>query len=98
MKDKKNKIDVEYVAKLAKISLTKNQEQELSKELLEILALVEKLDKVDTSKISALFHVISLGNVFREDKVLTSLPQKDFLDLVPEKEGNFVKVPKIIEK
>jgi len=94
----KNKIDVKYVAQLAKIRLTKSQQKVLSKELTEILVFVEKLNELDTSKISALTHVISLGNVFREDKVLPSLSQGEFLDLVPKREGHFVKVPKIIEK
>ena len=66
--------------------------------MLKILDFVEKLNKLDTSKISALTHIISLGNVFREDKVLPSLSQKEVLDLAPKKEGSFIKVPKIIEK
>ena len=94
----KKKIDVKYIAKLAKIRLTKSEEKKLSKDLLKILDFVEKLNKLDTSKISALTHVISLGNVFREDKVLPSLSQKEVLDLAPKKEGSFIKVPKIIEK
>jgi len=94
----KNKIDVKYVAQLAKIRLTKSQQKALSKELTEILVFVEKLNELDTSKISALTHVLSLGNVFREDKVLPSLCQEEFLGIVPKREGHFVEVPKIIEK
>jgi len=97
MKDKKEKIDVKYVAQLAKIRLTKSQQKALSKELTEILAFVEKLKELDTSKISALTHVISLGNVLREDKILSSLSQKEILDLTPKKEGSFIKVPKVID-
>ena len=94
----KNKMDIKYIAQLAKIRLTKKQEQEFSKEMSKILVFVEKLNKSDTSKISSFTHIASFGNIFREDEILPSLSQKEVLDLAPKKEGSFIKVPKIVEK
>jgi aspartyl-tRNA(Asn)/glutamyl-tRNA(Gln) amidotransferase subunit C len=91
------KSTVEYVAKLARIKLTGEEIERLSSQLGDILKYVEKLNKVDTSSVEPTSHVLSLKNVYRKDKIKKSLDVKDALKNTPSKEGDFFKVPRIIE-
>lgn len=92
------KFDIDYLSKLAKIELKKEEKERLAKELKKILKFVEKLNELDISKERPLSHVIDLKNIFRQDKVLPSLSQKKVIKLAPRKGGGFVKVPKILKR
>ena len=89
--------DVEYLAHLARIQLSPEEVRRFAGELTEILGHVEKLKRLDTEGVPPTSHVLSLSNVFREDKVKPSLPTDEALANAPDKEGPFFRVPKIIE-
>ncbi len=89
--------DVEYVANLARLSLTDEEKQSLTEELARILAYIEKLNQLDTAEIPPTSHVLSLSNVLREDKVAPSLRREVALENAPQAEAELFKVPKIIE-
>ncbi len=93
---KNKKVDIKYVAELAKIELSEEEESKFSKELEKILGFVEKLNQLDTSKVSPLTHVVSFGNVFKKDEVSPSLLPEDVSKIGPEREKSFIKVPKIL--
>ena len=90
-------IDIEYVAKLARIELTAAQKKKIGKQLKDILAYIEKLKQLNVDKVQPLSHVLPLQNVFREDKVGPSLPQEQALANAPSIKGNSFSVPKVIE-
>jgi aspartyl-tRNA(Asn)/glutamyl-tRNA(Gln) amidotransferase subunit C len=88
--------EVLHVAELARLSLSPAEIELFTGQLNEILAYVEKLQELDTRGVAPLAHVIPLGNVFREDQVLESLPLDAALENAPAREdGNFL-VPRII--
>jgi aspartyl-tRNA(Asn)/glutamyl-tRNA(Gln) amidotransferase subunit C len=89
-------IDVDYLAKLARIGLTDSEKERFSKELPSILDYISKLNQLDTEQIPPTSHVLGLQNVFREDKVLSSLEINDVLDNAPMKDGTSFKVPRIL--
>ena len=89
-------IDIEYVARLARLSLTESEKERFRKDLAEILAYVGKLNQIDTELIPPTSHVLSVQNVFRDDKVLPSLPKDVILANAPQKKDGLFKVPKII--
>jgi len=91
------KKDVEYVAKLAKLRLSKKEKEKFTKQLDQILKYIDKLNELDTKKVKPTSHVLSLKNVFREDKVGKSLKVEKVLENAPEKIKGFFKVPKVIE-
>ncbi len=70
------KIDVVKVAKLANLPLSQEEEEKYSKQLSKILDYMEKLNRVDTSKVDASFNVTDLSNVMREDKTEACLSIK----------------------
>ena len=88
--------DVEHVADLAKLSFSSEEKEKLTAELNEILAYMEQLNSLDTSKVEPLSHVISLGNVFREDILKSCLSQERALMNAPSRTDRFFKVPKVI--
>ena len=89
--------DVQYVANLARLELTDEELENLTKQLDGILTYMNKLNELDTEGIEPLSHVLPLKNVYREDKVTSSLPVEEVLKNAPCREGGFFKVPKVIE-
>jgi aspartyl-tRNA(Asn)/glutamyl-tRNA(Gln) amidotransferase subunit C len=88
--------DVEHIARLAKLEFNEEEKEKFTHQLNSILAYVEQLNKLDTSNVAPLSHVIELDNVFREDVVKPGLSQQEALKNAPAKTEKFFKVPKVI--
>jgi aspartyl-tRNA(Asn)/glutamyl-tRNA(Gln) amidotransferase subunit C len=88
--------DVEYIALLAKLEFTTAEKETFTHQLNAILAYVEQLNKVDTSAVEPLSHVIEYQNVFRQDVVRPGLEQNEALRNAPAKTDQFFRVPKVI--
>lgn len=61
------KDEVEHIARLARIRLTEEQKEKMTKELGAILTYVEKLKEVDTTGVEPTAQVTGLESVFRKD-------------------------------
>ena len=92
-----SKEDVKYIANLARISLTDKEVEHFQKQLEGILSYIDLLKKLDVSNTAPTFHVLDIKNVTRTDTVKPSLESKKVLDNAPATEGQFFKVPKVIE-
>jgi aspartyl-tRNA(Asn)/glutamyl-tRNA(Gln) amidotransferase subunit C len=90
-------VDVKYVAHLARISLTPEEEQKFGAQLKNILGYIEKLNQLDVSHIEPTAHAVPLVNVFRKDEVRPSLSNEDALRNAPAKANGLFVVPKIVE-
>jgi aspartyl-tRNA(Asn)/glutamyl-tRNA(Gln) amidotransferase subunit C len=88
--------DVEHVAGLARLSFTGEEKEKLVGELNEILHYMEQLNRLDTTDVEPLSHVIELSNVLRDDVLRPSLPRENILRNAPAKTERFFKVPKVI--
>ena len=89
--------DVKYIAGLARLYLKNDEIDSLTSNLEDILDYINKLEKLDVSNVEPTSHVLPLKNVYREDVVKPSLPQKEALEIaISEHKGSF-KVPQIIE-
>jgi len=89
--------EVLHVAKLARLELSSEEIERLTDQLSNILSYVEKLNQADTKQVEPTSHVMSISNVFREDRARPSLPVEKALENAPDSEGAFFRVPKIIE-
>ncbi len=87
--------EVEYVAALARLSLSDKEKEMYTGQLNEILAYMEQLNRLDTSKVEPLLHVIDLTNVMRDDAVTPSLPREEALRNAPDRTEKFFKVPTV---
>ena len=90
-------IDVKYVAHLARLSLSPEEEQKISEQLGNILGYIEKLKEVDVTGVEPTAHAFPLVNVTRPDKVRPSLSNEDALRNAPAKANGLFMVPKIVE-
>ena len=90
-------MDIKYVAHLARIALTPEEEQKLAAQLGNILGYIEKLNEVDISNVEPTAHAIPLVNVSRPDEIHPSLPADEALLNAPAKANGLFLVPKIVE-
>ncbi len=91
------KIDIEKVARLARLELSEEEKITFGNQLEQILTHMEQLNQLDTTGVEPTSHAIPVYNVFREDEVKASLSQEEVLAIAPDQEDGHFKVPKIIE-
>ena len=90
-------IDVKYVAHLARLNLSPEEEKKFGAQLGQVLSYVEKLNQLDVSQIEPTAHAIPLANVTRPDEPLPSLSNEEALRNAPAKANGLFMVPKIVE-
>ena len=90
-------MDIKYVANLARITLTPEEEEKLGAQLGNILHFIEKLNRLDVSQVEPTAHAVPLVNVTRADEVRPSLPTEEALRNAPAKANGLFLVPKIVE-
>ncbi len=93
-----SKDEVKHIAKLARLELSGKELQKMGEELSLILDYMEKLKKVDISKVDLKERLYKSRGITREDKeISTSLEDRlKIMDLAPEKKDNYLKTKKIL--
>lgn len=91
------RIDIDHVAKLARLALTPEEKAVFGSQLAGILARVEALGRVDVSGVEPSAHAAVVTNVWREDVARPGLPVADALRNAPAQRDNMVVVPKVVE-
>ena len=97
MAEKIDAQQVRKVAKLARLDLTEAEIEQFAGQLSAILEYVEKMNELDTSDVEPLAHCLPISNCFREDVVTESLGTEKTLANAPQRDGEFFKVPKILD-
>jgi aspartyl-tRNA(Asn)/glutamyl-tRNA(Gln) amidotransferase subunit C len=90
-------IDIKYVAHLARLHLTPDEETKLGAQLGGILGYIEKLKELDVTGVEPTAHAVPMVNVTRADEIRPSLPHDDALRNAPAKANGLFMVPKIVE-
>jgi aspartyl-tRNA(Asn)/glutamyl-tRNA(Gln) amidotransferase subunit C len=90
-------IDIKYVAHLARLALTPEEEQKIGAQLGHVLGYIEKLKEVDVSGVDPTAHAFPLVNVTRPDEVRPSLSNQEALRNAPATANGLFMVPKIVE-
>ena len=97
MAKKIDQTQVKKVAKLARLDLSEQEVREFATQLSAILEYVEKMNQLDTESVEPLAHCLPISNCFREDVVKDSLGTEKTLANAPQRDGEFFKVPKILD-
>ena len=92
------KIDVAYVAELARLELSDDEKAVFQPQLESIVGYVEKISEVDVSGVEPMMHGRDIANALREDAVRPSLPVETALANAPKRIGDEFLLPKIVEK
>jgi aspartyl-tRNA(Asn)/glutamyl-tRNA(Gln) amidotransferase subunit C len=90
-------IDIEHVAKLARLALTDDEKAQLREQLGLILEHAAKVGEVAAADVPPTASAIARSNVLRPDTPDPSISQEAALANAPEAEGGRFRVPKIAE-
>ena len=90
-------IDVKYVAHLARLALTPEEEKQLGAQLGNILGYIKKLRELDVTNVEPTAHAVPLVNVTRADEIRPSLDHEDALRNAPRQANGLFIVPKNVE-
>ena len=85
------------LGKLARISISDDKLNNLSKDLDSILEFVDQLKEIKTDQVDPTSNSLNQKLEVRDDKVDTKNSAEDILENAPEKEMDFFVVPKVIE-
>lgn len=92
-----NKELISRLEKLARLQLTETERAEFAGDLTRILEMVDKLLELDTTGVEPLSYPAETETEWREDQVGPQLSQSEALKNAPKQDGQFFRVPKIIE-
>ncbi|MBW4477711.1 MAG: Asp-tRNA(Asn)/Glu-tRNA(Gln) amidotransferase subunit GatC [Tolypothrix brevis GSE-NOS-MK-07-07A] len=87
---------VRKVALLARLELTPEEEEQFTTQLGNILDYVQQLDELDVTNVAPTTRAIDVSNVTRKDELQPYSDREAILNNAPEQEGEFFKVPKIM--
>jgi aspartyl-tRNA(Asn)/glutamyl-tRNA(Gln) amidotransferase subunit C len=90
-------IDVEHVAKLARLGLSQEEKALFARQLSAILDYADNLKKLDTENVTPTSHAVALKNVYREDKAVPCANVESILANAPDEVNHMFRVPRIIE-
>lgn len=90
-------IDIEHVARLARLQLSEEEKVQLEAQLGQILEHAAMVGEVAAADVEPTASPIPRSNVYREDVPEPSLPADEALRNAPERDGDRFRVPRIAE-
>ncbi len=90
-------LDIDHVARLARISLSEEEKAAFSGQLGDVLAYIALLKEVDVSGVEPTAHAFPVENVWAEDVAQPGLPVEAALRNAPARRDNLFAVPKVVE-
>jgi aspartyl-tRNA(Asn)/glutamyl-tRNA(Gln) amidotransferase subunit C len=91
--------DVQYVAELANLELTSEEQSRMLRDMNSILGHIDKLNELDTTGVEPMTQVFAdKHEAMRQDVTRPSLDRDLVMKNAPKSDGVFFKVPKVIEK
>lgn len=88
---------VRRIADLARLRPSREDEAVVLSHLRQILDYVSMLDEVDARKVPPSPSVLKPSPPWRDDQSRESLPASDSVRPAPEREGDYFRVPRVIE-
>jgi aspartyl-tRNA(Asn)/glutamyl-tRNA(Gln) amidotransferase subunit C len=90
-------IDIEHVARLARLELTEDEKERLRAQLVLILDHAAKVGQVAAGDVPPTAYAIPRSNVFRPDVPEATLPHADAMANAPVAQDERFKVPRVVE-
>lgn len=91
------RLNIEHVAKLARLALTSAEQEEYARQLGEVLHHIQQLEKLDVVAVEPTAHAFPIHNVWAEDEPQPGLPVAAVLRNAPAQRNNMIAVPKVVE-
>jgi aspartyl-tRNA(Asn)/glutamyl-tRNA(Gln) amidotransferase subunit C len=87
---------VRKIAHLARLEITSDEETQFTERLNSILQYFELLSELDTENIPPTTRAIETSNITRTDELKPFLEKNSLLQAAPEQQGDFFRVPQIM--
>ena len=91
-------IDIEHVARLARLALTDEEKTRLKAQLGVILEHAARVQEVAADDVPPTAQAVPRANVLRPDVPEAGLTHEEALSNAPDQEGGRFKVPRIVEQ
>ena len=91
-----NNQQIRKIAHLARLKIDPKEEEKFASQLGDVIKHFEMLNELDTEKVIPTIHAIELKNITRDDVSQTFMNRDLLLEEAPSREGEFFKVPKIL--
>ncbi len=82
-----------HVARLARLRLSEDEIERMSRELSTVLDHIEKISELDLEGVPPTSHVIEVENVMRADEPRESMPLERVLEIAPDATPAGFRVP-----
>jgi aspartyl-tRNA(Asn)/glutamyl-tRNA(Gln) amidotransferase subunit C len=82
-----------HVARLARLRLTEDEIERMTRELSTILDHIDKIGELDLDDVEPTSHVVEIENVLREDVPRPSISRDRALEGAPDAAGDGFRVP-----
>ncbi len=90
-------IDVDYVAKLARLEIAPEDRERLQRDLSAIVGYIAELEELSVDGVEPTAHAADVYNVWREDAAKPSFSREEMLANAPaEIDGELVKVAQVL--
>jgi aspartyl-tRNA(Asn)/glutamyl-tRNA(Gln) amidotransferase subunit C len=87
----------QHLAALSRLELTPAELADMQADLNKMLGYFEKLQELDTDGVPEMQRPIALVNVLRPDVPGEMFTQETVMDLAPESQDGFIRVPRTVE-
>lgn len=88
--------EIIHIEKLAMLNLSDAEIDRYTKDMQEILAYAEMINKLDTSEIDETIAATEQKNIFRKDEVKEFTTREDLLKNAPSQDEGMFRIPKVI--
>lgn len=92
-----NEDTVKYVAKLSKLKFEENEIHDFTKEMDDIIEMVEKLENLDTEGVEGTYHGNEKTSVLRKDESEQGTNREDLFKNVKSEKDGYIEVPAILD-
>lgn len=89
--------ELEKIAHLARLRITKAESEEVMLRITDILALIDEMQSINTNDVAPLAHPLDLLQRLRTDKITERDYRDELQSLAPEAQEGLYLVPKVIE-
>ena len=86
------------LARLAKLSFNEKSSKNMQDDLKKIIGFIDKLSEINTENVEPLIYLSEELNVLRKDDNIENISQEKALTNAPQKDSDYILVPKILDK
>jgi len=90
--------EIDRIAELAKLQFVDEDKEAIRQDMNKILTFIEKLNELDTSNTEPLLFMNDEKNALRPDVARIDITQKEALQNAPQKDSDYIKIPKVLKK